>query len=218
MSKYKEPIFTKEELDEKISGVKFGYSSHEKVPSEYLGVLSESTNSGTCSTNNDDSCYLVPGYDFRPKYAGAFLKALDKAEELINGMAKKREICAKINSFGWATLNGSVLRFGLKYSSPNGLSKVGKSAVEKYNQLLGFYLEQVGWKNIKRDDFDNYEIPLDYSENVELLYKLSPSIGFYYKSDRPDMKNFEQWRYEASYKDSQRKAMRKLNEEYNMNK
>lgn len=178
MPKYKEPIFTKEELDEKISGVEFGYQAGS----------------------------LIPGYDFGPKYAGKFMKVFIKGEELLDGTAKKREIHAKINSFGFAYVHESTLVFGVKFNSPGGLGKIGKSTVEKYKQLLGYYLEQVGWRNIKFDQLSGgYEIPMDNAENIKLLYALSPSIGFYYKSSRPDAANFERWKNEAAYKATQRK-------------
>ena len=177
MGVFKEPIFTEDELNEVKTGVSIGY----------------------------EHGMLIPGHDFRNAFTNKVAKKLISAKERINGMAKRRELHEKINSFGWARVDGSKLRFGVKYSSPNGLSQLGKSSVEKYKQLLGFYLEQAGWKNIKVDGYGDYEIPLDYSENVELLYNLSPSIGFYYKAGVPDMNRIEQLKYEAEYKGIQRR-------------
>ena len=139
---------------------------------------------------------LLPGCDFENKpFTNKIRKNLIKAKEKLNGTQKKRQLHEKINSFGWARFENTRLVFGIKFSSPGGLTKTGASVVRKYKQLLGYYLEQAGWRGIFINGDDDYVIPLNNPENVKLLYTLSPSIGWYYKSKRPDMDDIEQLEY-----------------------
>ena len=138
---------------------------------------------------------LIAGHDFaRKPFKGEKTNIFVAAKEKLNGTAKKRQCHAQINSFGWARFDKNKLAFGVKFSTSNGLTKVGEKVIKKYEQLLGYLLEQAGWKDIKvvKDEYlsgTNYVVPLDNPENIKLLYTLSPSIGFYYKVKRPDIED-----------------------------
>lgn len=177
MSKFKEPIFTRDELDARKTGISIGYSLGE----------------------------LISGHDFAHAFKNKLSKKFIEVTERIDGTSKKRAAHEKINSFGWATFNGDELFFGVRFTNGANMTSIGESALKKYKQLLGFLLEQAGWKNIQLDEYGNYAIPLDNSENIELLYKLSPSIGFYYKSEAPDMKDLEKLKLDIKYKNMQYK-------------
>ena len=177
MSKFVKPIFTKDELDEQKTNIDVGYK---------YGAL-------------------LPGYDFESKpLTSKFKQEMRAAIERINGTAKKRAQHEKINSFGWAKLGGNSLYFGLKWSSLNGMgpSRIGQSAIKKYKQLLGYLLEQAGWKGIKYEGGE-YEVPLNNPDNIKNLYVLSPSIGFHYKGIRPDLEFMEKMEFEIKYKGNQ---------------
>lgn len=171
MSKFKEPKFTKDELDSKKTGINVGYRPELRN--------------------------LLPGHDFKNKPFAK--KGWISAIEKLNGTAKKRECHEKINSFGYARWDKDQISFGIKFTSRGsmGPSKIGKSALQKYNQLLGSLLEQAGWKNIHIVDSE-YVVPLDTQENIQLLHTLSPSIGFYYRAGVPSMEDIEKLEYEVS--------------------
>jgi len=165
MSNFTKPIFSPEEIAETKSG------------RLYVGYKGQ----------------LIAGHDFSSKpFAGKFAKKFTKAKELLDGTAAKRNCHEKINSFGWARFDKNQLTFGVKYVAQMGLSKAGKSAIAKYEQWLGYLLEQAGWKDItvKKDlGSVNYVVPLNNAENISLLYTLSPSIGFFYKAKRPEVED-----------------------------
>ena len=178
MNKFKEPVFLPEELAEaRSSRLSIGYNMGE----------------------------LMGGYDFKNKpFANKVSKSSASAKEKLDGTAKKRQYHEKINAFGWARMDNSkqynkTLVFGIKFSAPSGLTKIGKNTIAKYNQLLGYYLQQVGWQGMFIDDFDNFVVPLNNPTNIKLLHTLSPSIGFYYKSARPDMETLEELEYLTKY-------------------
>lgn len=179
MVKFKKPVFTSDELDEKKTGITVGYSAH--------------------------SGGLVGGYDFDKPFKTKTQKTFNKAKEILNGTAKKRSYHEEINSFGWATLDREApcLTFGIKFvsSSYMGPSKIGKSALRKYKQLLGYNLKQTGWQGVHIDSDDNYVVPLDNINNLKLLYTLSPSIGFYRKSELPDMEFIDQMQFDICSKE-----------------
>jgi len=140
---------------------------------------------------------LVPGHDFkRNPFKSRVFGAFINAKERLDGTAKRRLAHKQINSFGWARFDKDKLVFGVKFSSPRGLTDTGERAIGKYSQMLGYLLEQAGWKDIRtrKDEYMygiDYVVPLNNIENVKLLYTLSPSIGFYYKGPRPEMSDFE---------------------------
>lgn len=177
MSNFAKPVFSAMELAQIESGrLDFGYKN--------IGLKS--------------------GYDFSSKpFGGKLVEGFTKAKEKLDGTAAKRECHAKINSFGWARFDRNQLTFGLKYSVNGELSKTSgkavESAVAKYKQLLGYLLQQAGWKNIKVDSDGDYVVPLDNAENVKLLYTLSPSIGFYYKVPRPTLEDLRWLEAEVAY-------------------
>lgn len=189
MKEIKEPVFTKAELDaiKNDPNVTIGY---------YRGGI-------------------IGGPNFEQKpFSSEISKKLIAAKEKLNGTAKKRQCHQRINEFGWARLanwstysDNAKLVFGIKYSSPRGLTKTEKTIINKYRQLLGYLLQQVGWKGMyeEKDSLGegNYIIPLDNPENIKLLYTLSPSIGFYYKSHRPDFETLKNLEYGCKYKQSQ---------------
>lgn len=176
MTKIKEPVFTSKELEE-IQGPRLSIGYH-------YGEL-------------------LAGYDFEKKPMSSGVSGFAKAKEKLNGIAKKRQYHEKINEFGWARVdNNKTLVFGIKFSSPGGLTKIGKSVIEKYSQLLGYYLSQVGWKNITVDEYGQYIIPLNQPENAKLLRTLSPSIGFYYRTKRPDLETFEELEFMQKYREN----------------
>jgi hypothetical protein len=121
MSNFIKPVFTPEEMAEIDTG------------RLYVGYKGQ----------------LVGGYDFSSKpFVGKLAKGFTKAKERLDGTTAKRSCHAQINSFGWARFDKNQLTFGVKYVSQMGLSKAGKSAVAKYEQLLGYLLEQAGWTDI----------------------------------------------------------------------
>ena len=168
MSNFNEPIFTKEEIAETES------------PRLYMGYRGG---------------MLIAGYDFsRKPFDNGKANLFVAAKEKLNGTAKKRKCHEQINSFGWARFDKNKLSFGVKFSTSGGLTRVGERVIKKYQQLLGYLLEQAGWKDIKvikEIGGTSYSVPLDNIENVKLLYTLSPSIGFYYKTERPDIADME---------------------------
>ena len=177
MAKFTKPVFTQAEVAETENGnLSIGYT-------------------GYC---------LNAGKDFNRKpFASKISVSLTKAKEKLDGTAKKRNCHEQINSFGWARFEENRLVFGLKWSCPSGLTKIGESVISKYNQLLGYLLEEAGWKNITVDKEGGYSIPLNNSENIKLLYTLSPSIGFYYKTKSPELSDLQFLEYEVKYKESQ---------------
>jgi hypothetical protein len=178
--KYKEPVFTPEELAAVEKGdVYFGYHNGE----------------------------LMGGHNFAREPFSSFTKA----REALDGTLKKRKCHEKINSFGWARLEGDVLKFGLKYSVGSRESKAARSAIKKYHQLLGFLLEQVGWQGIGIDEFNDFAVPMDNENNIKLLYTMSPSIGFYYRSPVPEMGDLERLEYDLKYKQAQQAKQPKGN-------
>ena len=172
MSKFKEPRFAKDELDSKKTNIYVGYSDGN----------------------------LLPGYDFKNKPFAK--KGWVSAIEKLNGTSKKRECHEKINSFGYARWDKKSISFGVKFASHSSLgpSKIGKIALQKYNQLLGYLLEQAGWKNVQVSNGE-YVVPLNNQENIKLLYTLSPSIGFYYKTGLPSMEDIENLEYDIQIKE-----------------
>ena len=170
MKKITKPVFTPDELDEKKTNLSIGYRPG----------------------------FLIAGYDFQAPNQSKFKKAAMIVKEQINGTVKRRQAQERINKFGFATFdkNAKIMRFGIKYtSSSNGPSKIGKEALKKYHQLLGYYLQRAGWVNVyEEQQFDNsvlFAVKLDNTANVQNLYTLSPSVGFHYKSERPDMSDIE---------------------------
>jgi len=169
MARFKKPVFTREEVAELESyRLRVGY----------------------------DGGSLIPGHDFDRKPFDDKGSAFANAKELLDGTAKKRRCHALINKFGWTRFDNKSLAFGIKFTSPNGLSKTGKSVIKKYEQWLGYLLEQAGWKNIRVNEDEylastDYIVPLDNPENIKLLRKLSPSMGFHYKTKRPDMDDLD---------------------------
>ena len=166
MTKFIKPVFTTEELDSKKTGLYIGY----------------------------DSGDLISGYDFSEKPKTLFQKKVIALKEQINGIAKARLNHAKIGEFGYAVFypERNEIWFGVKYSCPNGLNTLARSTIQKYNQLLEYYLNDSGWKNIEQDDFScNFVVKLNHLGNIQRLYTLSPSIRFYYKSERPNAGYFE---------------------------
>ena len=170
MAQYEKPIFTAAEIAELESPrLSVGYSNGS----------------------------LIPGYDFKRKpFKSKVSAAFADAKEKLDGTAKKKYCHAQINSFGWARFDKDKLVFGVKFSSPQGLTKIGEKAIAKYEQMLGYFLEQAGWKGIRihRDKYlfgTDYIVPLDNPENIKLLYTLSPSIGFYYKGELPEVSDIE---------------------------
>lgn len=167
MKKIVRPVFTKEELEAEKRNLSIGYNQTE----------------------------LRPGPDLSKPFKNAYERARQKLVEKINGMDKKREAHAEINSFGWARyVSGgyeepSEIYFGIKFVKHNFPDdkddKIDDKIIEKYQQLLGYLLQTAGWKNISQDG-DNYVITLDNERDINNLYDLSPSIGFYYKGERPD--------------------------------
>ena len=140
---------------------------------------------------------LLAGYNFAREPFTSFTKA----REMLDGTMKKRKCHEKINGFGWARMNGHDLLFGVKYTSNGGLTRAGQSAVKKYKQLLGYLLQQAGWQEIKVNEYGDYVIPMDNRENIKLLYTMSPSIGFYYRAERPDMALLEELEYKLNVKE-----------------
>ncbi len=184
MKEIEKPVFTQAELDEIEKGrISIGYR----------------TPAGT----------IMPGPNFEEKpFASKISKQFAAAKEKVNGIAKKRQYHEAINEFGWARLdnwarypepNQAQLMFGIKFSTNGGLTKTGRSVIKKYNKFLRYCLQQAGWEGIRvqkslDEDVPDYIVPLNSIKNIKLLYTLSPSIGFYYKSDRPDfeaLKNLE---------------------------
>ena len=171
MAKFEKPTFTREEIaEEESTRLSVGYRA---------GML-------------------IPGYDFtRKPFKGKKANIFVVAKEKLNGTAKKRNCHEQINSFGWARFDKDKLTFGVKFSTSGGLSRVGERVIKKYDQMLGYLLEQAGWKDIKvKEDMPDstyYVVPLNNIENIKLLYTLSPSIGFYYKDKkaRPDIEDLE---------------------------
>ena len=164
MTKIKEPVFTREELNEIDSGkLSVGYGNGQ----------------------------LIAGYDFAHK---PFKEGFAKGIEILNGTNKKRKCHEKINSFGYARFDGDELSFGVTWKDPH-ITKTGQSAIKKYNLLLLYYLENAGWKGISKDKDNEYHVPLNNPENIQLLWTLSPSIGFYYKTERPDMSDIERLKF-----------------------
>ena len=173
MKEIAKPVFTDKELAEIENGdLDIGYTTPGQIP-------------------------LGPDFQTKP-FANKRSQRFVAVKEKLNGTEKKRKMHQEINKFGFATLHGwgkfsdgAKLVFGVKYSSSRGLTKTGESVIKKYNQLLGYYLQQVGWKDISVETDTigkgQYIIPLNNPENIKLLYTLSPSIGFHYKSDRPDL-------------------------------
>lgn len=167
MKKFAKPTFTKDERDEEKTKIHIGYRTG----------------------------FLIAGYDFDKPIESKFKQFTTVIKERINGVDKKRAAHEAINKFGWATFyrESNILQFGVKYDSLNGgPSKIGYVALQKYNQLLAHYLQRAGWGNIKKDEMGNFTIELDTKTNIQNLCTLSPSIGFYYKSERPDMAYIEQ--------------------------
>ena len=171
MSNFEKPVFSAKEIAEIEAG-------HIDVGYKHVGLYS--------------------GYDFSTKpFRGKLTERFVEAKEKLDGTAAKRDCHAQINSFGWARfqkshlVNENNLLFGIKYSghSSSTEEKVAKSVLAKYRQLLGYLLQQAGWKNIKADKEGDYVVPLDNAENIKLLYTLSPSIGFYYKVPRPTLED-----------------------------
>ena len=176
MAKFKKPVFTREEIAELEKG---------RLSVGYKGGS------------------LILGYDFDYKPFDKKGSLFINAKEMLDGTAKKRQCHKLINNFGWARFDGKVLVFGVKFSSSKGLTKTGESVIKKYQQWLWDLLEQAGWENIKIDDDlggTDYIVPLNNSNNIKLLYKLSPSIGFYYKSKRPDVADLQKLEYKVGLK------------------
>ena len=66
---------------------------------------------------------------------------------------------------------------------------------------------------IDKDPFGevgDYVIPLNNPDNIKLLYTLSPSIGFYYKSQRPDLETLQYLEYGCKYNQNQMANSEKL--------
>jgi len=185
MKNFTKPVFTQAELDE--------MNGHDL----YIGYR---------------PAEIPSGYDFEKKpFASERAKKLITVKEKLNGTEKKRHYHEKINSFGWARTRGNDLVFGIKFSSsnPKGLSKTGSSVIKKFKQLLGYYLEQVGWQDITLDDRDDYVIPLTNPANIKLLYTLSPSIGFYYKSTPPDLEMLRSLEFKCQMNQQRQKNFEK---------
>lgn len=166
MAKIEKPVFTTDELNSKKTGLNIGYRP---------GLL-------------------VNGIDFSGKPKNRFGRGINAVKERIDGTARKRRNHAEINKFGYATFytGTNEIWFGVKYSSPNGLNTLAKSALQKYDELLEYYLRDSGWDDIKRDTFSgDFIIKLNNPINLENLRALSPSIGFYYKSPRPENEDLQ---------------------------
>ena len=163
MKKILKPVFTKEEIEEEKRDLSIGYKHTE----------------------------LLPGPDLSKPFKNVYERARQKVVEKINGTDKKRDAHAEINSFGWAKYvsggygSPSKIYFGIKFVKHNFRNARLDKIIEKYRQLLGYLLQTAGWKNISQDD-GNYVITLDNERDINNLYDLSPSIGFYYKGGRPD--------------------------------
>ena len=176
MTKIEKPVFTPDELDEVKTGMTVGYKPG----------------------------FLVRGNDFSELSKNRFAKAIANTKELINGTARKRRNHEEINKFGFATFytGTNEIWFGVRFNAaPNGLSRLAKSALNKYEQLLEYYLRDTGWADIKRDKFSgNLIVPLNNPVNIEMLRTLSPSIGFYYKGPRPDDEDIKRAESAVRYK------------------
>lgn len=166
MAKNTKPIFTDDELDAQKTGMAIGYENGE----------------------------LIMGNELNEKPKNKFAKGITAVTERIDGTARKRRNHMEINKFGYATFytGTNEIWFGVKYSSPKGVNTLGKSTLEKYNQLLEYYLRDSGWDNITRDKFSgDFIVKLNNPINLENLRKLSTSIGFYYKGPRPDAEDIK---------------------------
>ena len=166
MTKFVKPMFKKEELDSQKTNMYVGYENSE----------------------------LIPGYDFTEKPKTLFQQKILNIKEKMNGIDKARYNHSEINKFGYATFypEKNEIWFGVKYSCPNGLNTIASYVLEKYYQLLEYYLHDSGWKNIQQDNFSrSFIIKTDDIDNIQRLYTLSSSIGFYYKSVRPNLMYFE---------------------------
>ncbi len=166
MAKIEKPVFTTDELNSKKTGLDIGYRP---------GLL-------------------VNGIDFSEKPKNRFGRGINAVKEHIDGTARKRRNHAEINKFGYATFytGTNEIWFSVKYSYPNGLNTLAKSALQKYDELLEYYLRDSGWDDIKRDKFSgNFIIKLNNPINLENLRTLSPSIGFDYKSPRPENEDLQ---------------------------
>lgn len=162
---------------------------------------------------------ILGGPDFEGKpFASEVSKKLVAAKERLNGTAKKRMYHEEINKFGWARLDGWKaypnlnevrLVFGVKYQAPAGVSKVGKGILKKYHKFLGECLQHAGWKGVQLErpisdgSLPDYIIPLNNQDNIKLLYTLSPSIGFHYKSHAPDFETLKNLEYTCVYEQQQ---------------
>ena len=97
------------------------------------------------------------------------------------GIIKKRRNHTEINKFAAATFftGPNEIWFGVKFAPHQGLNEIAKSAIQKYEQLLEYYLRDSGWDDIKQDKFShNFIIKLNNSINLANLLALSSSIGF----------------------------------------
>lgn len=178
MSKNKKPIFTPEELNLVKTSLDIGYEPNA----------------------------LLPGYDFKKKHFQRKIPNLFiDIKEKLDGTAKKREYHKEINHFCWAYIQQNKLMFGVKFSSHgfNKIKDLEKSVIHKYKQLLKYYLEKAGWQNVTADNSGDYFVPLDSQANIELLYSLSPSIGFYHNTKRPTIATLEKLSSEIKTKQEQ---------------
>jgi len=167
MIQVSKPIFTAEELDETKTGITVGYR---------LGLLI--------------------AYDFRKPIKNKFEKIVLNFKDKLNRNKKRHQAQAAINNFGWARFDkdDKALCFGIKFSSNTSgiINPIGKSALKKYYQLLQYYLQTAGWKDVIAGEFGEYVVKLDNIENINNFYELSPYIGFYYKSAMPDKEYLKQ--------------------------
>ena len=112
MTKFMKPIFTADEKNPKKTGMLVGY----------------------------DNGMLIPGHKFIKEPNNTLEEKAIALKERVNGTARKRQNHTEINKFGYAVFytGTNEIWFGVKYSCPNGVNTIARSARDKYYQLLGF--------------------------------------------------------------------------------
>ena len=186
MARLTRPFFTKAELDENKTGLVVGYSRGE----------------------------LIPGPDFSKPFKNAYERGRKAIAEKLNGIAKRRAAHEQINSFGWARYEpGGMARpsrlvFGVKFVNHAIDPRANQKIIQKYNGLLLYLSTAAGWKNIVQDLNGDTFVTLNNEENIRNLYELSPSIGFYYKAEIPDIVDLGIQAVKVKYdKQEQQKSM-----------
>ena len=155
------PVFTVDELNEAKTGIRMGL----------------------------DADKLKPGPTFIEQPTNPFKKAAIVAKEQFDGTAKKRHNHEKINKFACANfyVGTNEIYFSLRYSAKNVMSPLAKSTLNKYEQLLGYYLQASGWANIRQDKYNRaFIVKLNDPVNLDNFLRLAPFIGFDSRSPLPD--------------------------------